>query len=111
MVSTYRKVTHKSWIDEVEVESEYWDEEKECEFCDFEEEILEEILDEEECEDITCYEECDEDEEEYDWKQTTPEEKVIDLLKGGFERRCGISLDEFTRIYHELLEHSPEKLI
>ena len=51
------------------------------------------------------------DEEEVELKPMTPQERVINLLKGGFESRCGISFDEFIKVYNDLLEHSPEKLI
>lgn len=65
---------------------------------------------------------CDEyDEKDADWDEPedeevelepiTPQERVISLLKGGFEIRCGISFDEFIQVYNELLEHNPEKLI
>ena len=53
----------------------------------------------------------DDEEEEVELKPMTPQERVINLLKGGFESRCGISFDEFIKVYNDLLEHSPEKLI
>ena len=53
----------------------------------------------------------DEEDEEVELKPLTPEQRVINLLKGGFESRCGISFDEFIKVYNDLLEHSPEKLI
>ena len=53
----------------------------------------------------------DDEEEEVELKPMTPQERVINLLKGGFENRCGISFDEFIQVYNELLEHNPEKLI
>ena len=44
-------------------------------------------------------------------KEKTPEEKVIDIVKGGFENKFGMSIQEFQEIYDGLVENSPEKLI
>lgn len=41
----------------------------------------------------------------------TDEEKVIRLMKGGFEKHHGITFERFIEIYHCILEKSPEKLI
>jgi len=41
----------------------------------------------------------------------TNEEKVIRLIKGGFEEQHGISFEEFQKVYKEILENNPEKLI
>lgn len=41
----------------------------------------------------------------------TKEAMVIELLKGGFETKCGLSFQDFMEIYTELIEESPEKLI
>jgi len=41
----------------------------------------------------------------------TEEEKVVKLLKGGFEEKCGITFTKFIEIYHNILENNPEKLI
>jgi len=43
--------------------------------------------------------------------EKTPEEKVIDIVKGGFEKKFGISIQEFQEIYDNLVVNSPEKLI
>ena len=43
--------------------------------------------------------------------EKTPEEKVIDIVKGGFEKKFGMTIQEFQEIYDELVENSPEKLI
>ncbi len=100
-------------------EDEDEDYEKEYELSDMDMEIITDILEEEsdEYDDYDCnkeYYDEDEDCEDYDEEpvpKPTTEEKVIDLLKGGFEKRCGLSLDEFMETYHKLLEHSPERLI
>ena len=44
-------------------------------------------------------------------KKETNEEKTIRILKGDFEKTFDLSFDEFIDIYHNLLEHEPEKLI
>jgi nitric oxide reductase large subunit len=44
-------------------------------------------------------------------KEKTPEEKVIDIVKGGFEKKFGMTIQEFQEIYDDLVENSPEKLI
>ena len=80
------------------------DEEDEC----FEEEYDEKDSDWDDEEDSDW---DDEEDEEVELKPLTPEQRVINLLKGGFESRCGISFDEFIKVYNDLLEHSPEKLI
>jgi len=41
----------------------------------------------------------------------TKEEKVVRLLKGDFERLCGISFDDFLITYHHIVKNNPEKLI
>ena len=74
------------------------------------------ILEDEDEYDCEEYDEKDsewdeDDDEEVELKPMTPQERVISLLKGGFENRCGISFDEFIQVYNELLEHNPEKLI
>lgn len=38
-------------------------------------------------------------------------ELVLSLLKGGFEKKCGISFDRFIDVYNEILSDNPEKLI
>lgn len=43
--------------------------------------------------------------------QESTEEKVIALLKGGFEEKCGMSFDTFIKSYNALLQNHPEKLI
>jgi len=44
-------------------------------------------------------------------KSENEKKYVIELLKGGFEEKCGISFDRFINIYNEILETNPEKLI
>lgn len=44
-------------------------------------------------------------------KPKTIEEKVIDIVKGGFEEKFGMSIDEFQTVYDRLVEESPDKLI
>lgn len=43
--------------------------------------------------------------------QKTKEERVIDIVCGGFEKHFNMSLDEFNDIYKKILEDDPEKLI
>lgn len=43
--------------------------------------------------------------------EKTPEEKVIDIVKGGFEKKFGMTIQEFQKIYDDIVENSPEKLI
>ncbi|RLC45293.1 MAG: hypothetical protein DRH57_08265 [Candidatus Cloacimonadota bacterium] len=44
-------------------------------------------------------------------KQKTKEEKVLDIVNGGFQDHFGISIQEFQAIYEEILETNPEKLV
>ena len=44
-------------------------------------------------------------------KQKTKEEKVIDIVNGGFQNHFGMSINEFQKIYEEILEHNPEQLV
>jgi hypothetical protein len=39
------------------------------------------------------------------------EEKVVKLLKGGFEEKHGLTFDKFIEVYNKLLQDNPEKLI
>jgi len=41
----------------------------------------------------------------------TPEEKVLRLLKYDFEKKVGISFEQFICVYKEILKNNPEKLI
>ena len=43
--------------------------------------------------------------------EKTPEEKVIDIIKGGFEKKFGMTIQQFQEIYDDLVETSPEKLV
>ena len=41
------------------------------------------------------------------FKPKTNEEKVISILKGGFEKEYGMSFDKFVEIYNEMKETCP----
>jgi len=43
--------------------------------------------------------------------EETEEDKVIKILKGGFEKKFNMSFEKFIEIYNNILENSPEKLI
>lgn len=47
----------------------------------------------------------------YGVKTKTVEEKVIGIVKGGFEEKFGMTIDEFQTVYDRLVEESPDKLI
>ena len=55
--------------------------------------------------------------EKYDYysKQTAPEptieEKVVDIVKGGFEEKFDMTIQEFQDVYEKLVEEEPERLI
>lgn len=44
-------------------------------------------------------------------KECSDEEKVIRLIKGDFEKYCGLSFDDFIKTHDHLLKNNPEKLI
>jgi len=44
-------------------------------------------------------------------KQKITEEKVIDIVNGGFESHFGMTIQEFQETYDAILENNPEKLI
>jgi len=44
-------------------------------------------------------------------KDKTPEEKVIDIVKGGFEAHFGMTIEEFQKVYETIVEKNPEKLL
>lgn len=41
----------------------------------------------------------------------TNEQKVIRLLRGDFEKKLGISFEDFMNTYNHLVETNPDKLI
>jgi len=43
--------------------------------------------------------------------EENPHDKVVRILKGDFEKKFGMSFDEFNKIYNEILKTCPEKLI
>lgn len=43
--------------------------------------------------------------------EPTDEEKVLKILKGGFEKEFGMTYEKFKEIYETILEENPEKLI
>jgi len=45
------------------------------------------------------------------WIDLTAEQKVIRLVKGGFEIQNGFPLNYFVKIYKDLITNHPEKLI
>jgi len=47
----------------------------------------------------------------YSEQEVSKEEKVIKLLKGGFEEQHGFSVDDFIKISNDILENNPEVLI
>ena len=44
-------------------------------------------------------------------KAKTPEQKVLDIVNGGFEAHFGMSIEEFQIVYDSIVEKNPEKLI
>ena len=44
-------------------------------------------------------------------KTKTKEDRVIDIIHGGFERHFNMSINEFQAIYEQMLETSPEALV
>ncbi len=44
-------------------------------------------------------------------KEKTHEEKVIDIVNGGFKAHFGMEIYEFQAIYESIVENNPEKLI
>lgn len=44
-------------------------------------------------------------------KPPTIEERVIDIVKGGFEKKFGITIQEFQEVYDKLVEDEPDRLI
>lgn len=44
-------------------------------------------------------------------KTMTKEDKVISLVKGGFESIHDMTIEEFFMIYKEMLNNNPEKLM
>ncbi len=44
-------------------------------------------------------------------KTKTKEERVVDIIKGGFEKHFNMTIKEFQSIYEEMLETNPEKLV
>jgi hypothetical protein len=52
---------------------------------------------------------------EYYYKETKPEptieDRVVDIVKGGFEDKFGMTIQEFQEVYEKLVEESPERLI
>lgn len=47
----------------------------------------------------------------YGARAETKEEKVVRLLKGDFERYCGITFEDFVEVRNKIIEENPEKLI
>lgn len=45
------------------------------------------------------------------WKELTKEQKVVRLVKGGFEIQNGMPFVYFLNCYKKLIEDHPEKLI
>jgi len=43
--------------------------------------------------------------------EPTIEEKVVDIVKGGFEEKFGMTIQEFQEVYERIIETEPEKLI
>ena len=43
--------------------------------------------------------------------QESDQDKVVKLLKGGFEKIHGITFERFMEVYYEIVETCPEKLI
>lgn len=44
-------------------------------------------------------------------KEKTKEDKVVDIVKGGFENHFGMSIQEFQEIYDQMVEDCPERLV
>lgn len=43
--------------------------------------------------------------------EPTIEDKVVDIVKGGFEEKFGITIQEFQEVYERLVETDPQRLI
>lgn len=44
-------------------------------------------------------------------KEVSDEDKVIGIVKGGFEKHFGMTMERFNEIYESIMETNPEKLI
>lgn len=44
-------------------------------------------------------------------KNESDKERVVKILKGGFENQFGMSYDRFVELYNEILKDEPERLI
>lgn len=45
------------------------------------------------------------------WKPETTEQMVLRIVTHDFESQFGISYKDFDKLYKDMLEHQPEKLI
>ena len=43
--------------------------------------------------------------------EPTIEDKVVDIVKGGFEEKFGMTIQEFQEVYENIVENNPERLI
>ena len=43
--------------------------------------------------------------------EPTIEDKVVDIVKGGFEEKFGMTIQEFQEVYEQIVETDPERLI
>jgi hypothetical protein len=44
-------------------------------------------------------------------KKQTIEDRVVDIVKGGFEDKFGMTIQEFQEAYDKILDESPERLV
>lgn len=44
-------------------------------------------------------------------KKKSKEERVVDIIKGGFENHFNMTIQEFQAIYEHMLANNPEKLV
>jgi len=44
-------------------------------------------------------------------KQKTKEEKVVDIVNGGFQDHFNMSIQEFQEVYESILQNNPEQLV